>query len=212
MWLSVPALVLIHLITVVVLTRTFNESFISYLRRSEPGQNSSSAQLVGCVLKSQCILAVLASALIILNRFSSNIFKCADPLNNVTIAPIKTETHMYQWIWISMSCISLALNSWMLEELRRKRFAERAQSVYTALCTFVAEALPQKKALDVWHSQMPHHDRVPHARRLLYWSMHLPFILLMIIPSFGCALTQWRRGGRSEYELLRPSPLLLDVW
>ena len=146
-------------------------------------EHSSTAQLLRCVLKTQLLLVLLAVALILLNRLSDNVFKCNDPLDDVTIGPIKTVT-LYQWLWILMNCISLALNSWMLEELRRKRFAERAHSVYATLSIFVHEALPLNKALGIWHSKVPHkHGRL--GRRLIYWFAHVPFISLMVMPSFG---------------------------
>lgn len=110
-FITLPAIVVVHLVSVAVVTHSYAEPMWSYLRRGFPRRlNSMSAQLLSCTLRMTCILAVCGVGLMLMNGLTEYQYKCTDPLLALTTATAK-PTRVYQWSWVLLSCLVMVFNA-----------------------------------------------------------------------------------------------------
>eukprot|EP00656_Telonema_subtile_P051092 TRINITY_DN6796_c0_g1_i5.p1 TRINITY_DN6796_c0_g1~~TRINITY_DN6796_c0_g1_i5.p1 ORF type:complete len:1237 (-),score=178.33 TRINITY_DN6796_c0_g1_i5:137-3847(-) len=190
-WLNLPAVILVCLVVVCVSVRTRNHSLKEYFKRSwrRSVERDVLSRTLSKTLKGSCAFLACGVVLIVLNAASPGIHDgfCIDDLLRATTASIEVH-RVYEWLWVVLACAGVAATEMITRELRSDRGAQRAQSVYRCLRGFTAQAVPARACVEAWKHNMPH--KSSFGRRVAYWLLHIPFIVLVSGPAFGFVLSQ----------------------
>jgi len=124
-----------------------------------------------------------------------------DPLISTTLASSRAGP-VYQWLLVLLSAAEMLVLGLALEHLRRRSSTSRAIRVYGVLeylCR-TPELEATHRAIQQWKTGLwynDHHQQgaleplakvmpsVTTGRMLLYWTFHLPLLVLASAPAFG---------------------------
>lgn len=195
-WLTLPLLIVLHIITLTIVVRACGENVQDYLRCSIVEAQSTRSRALRTMSPGLCLLLLLAVVFMVLNLGTPEIYDqnggCpVDPITRSTSSPVQTGP-VYQWFWTCISCITLATTSFMFEKLRSNPLLKRAKSVQHVLHNFMIDASPSLRTIRTWRENSPHTATtvVPSGRRVLYWLLHIPCCIVASGPAFAFVLAQ----------------------
>eukprot|EP00656_Telonema_subtile_P056530 TRINITY_DN9049_c0_g1_i1.p1 TRINITY_DN9049_c0_g1~~TRINITY_DN9049_c0_g1_i1.p1 ORF type:complete len:1372 (-),score=167.80 TRINITY_DN9049_c0_g1_i1:1954-6069(-) len=182
-YLILPGLVVLHVAVVAVVTWTYHEKVVRYMRRALPrAEQSTRAKVVTATLNGLYGLAFCGVALVVLNLCSDAIYRdCTDYLLRTTIAQTVVST-TYQWAWVLLNVVSIGCLAFLRYQIWQVQSSRRAHAVYS--CLYDVTTTPQGAAIRHWVSKIYSH-RASAWRELAYWALHIPLAMLASAPAFG---------------------------
>ena len=184
LWITAPALFILHAISVIATLRTRNEQMSSYCSRSvtQP-QNGLLHKLLVLALNRQLCLAACSVVVMILIVMQPTVYECTDIVYRSTIANASTDSQFFCWAYVIFCGLALLMVSAWMETLSRSRFSTRAKQVYSSFRLLVTA--PQQAAVESWCSKMPPRKSPNGWRWLLWGSLHIPLMGLTFLPDMA---------------------------
>ena len=224
-WLTIPCLVVLHLVSVVVLLSAYpQERALTYIRRLQEQSGSTSSHSMSQLLGGLCGMALCGFALGTLNIASPGVYDlhggCTDPMLKTTVAPVHA-TPLFQWLWVTLSSMFVICSFCMFDRLQQSRLSERSRSVQRCLLGFLLHVLPSKAAIHAWKtiysatqprcgwtSTTPH-NKLALWRCASFGLLHLPLLAIASAPAFGFVLAQNVPAGSGVFLTIMGNPLVV---
>ena len=143
---------------------------------------------------------VLGASLVVLNRFSGDLFKkggCIDPLLHTTLAPVEANS-AYQWTYVILNCTAMIIIGSICFCLQKHCPKHKAYVTQKWLRRLASQLQDRAQcAVDVWRSKTLQPGKVKDmgtstlCGTMMHWIRHVPFVCLAMAPSAGyveCAL------------------------
>eukprot|EP00658_Telonema_sp_P-2_P052147 TRINITY_DN4032_c0_g1_i6.p1 TRINITY_DN4032_c0_g1~~TRINITY_DN4032_c0_g1_i6.p1 ORF type:complete len:887 (+),score=95.56 TRINITY_DN4032_c0_g1_i6:717-3377(+) len=197
-WLLLPGLCVLHLITVwLIVRKVHKESLVGYLMRSMARSKQAQSVLLQESAVAVCGLGACGVGLVCINVLAPTVYSpgCSDPLVRGTISGVSVQVCVwYQWAWVCSTCGVLLIATRMWERLYRQDGKAQATEVLVILQR-VADLLscPELRAVNAWRDKLNLHGvhrQQPWWRRCVYYLLHLPVFALASIPAFGFVLSK----------------------
>ena len=168
-------------------------------------------------LRMMMVLALLGVCLLVVNVSMDGLYRCSDPFIKTSIAPVEVDI-VYQWLFVTLSAAVMSTVALTVEILYRDDPRHHAMHVYQCICAPLhnPEIEAAKQALHWWKSKAlgcieptPNGSETPRRikvwRRMLFFVLHLPVLIVISAPSVGYVLAQnvpaGTRPGCSDFRL-----------
>jgi len=170
------------------------------------------------------VLPVVGIGLLLVHWGADSFAGCMDPFIDTTVASHAEITPLLQWLFVLLSAMIMLALGLAVEKLRRTCSTEHAICVYRVLqyLCLAPEFKVAQRAIQHWRTRvaegMHHCDNDQHehgafapltkaialpsvtpGRVLLYWTFHLPLLILASAPAFGFVLSQNVPAGGGWY-------------
>ena len=199
--ITIPVLLVLHLSVVLFVVNGKWARLATYfcsplkLLQGPGNQHSRHSVLFEIVLKwlpGSAVLGLCGAMLMLLNYFTDNLHTYSgdqlpiDPLLRATSATVaRPPVVAYQYLWSFLSSIGSVFASWMVYQLIGNAKLKRAKRVHLLLCSLCVDS--RSLALEAWCEQAAitgKSTHVPLIRRLVYWVLHIPCLLLASGPAY----------------------------
>ena len=226
-YLTVPALAILHMI---VVKRVIGGSAVpEYLRLSVlwgivTGNQGSDAHkhfgletyIFARSVQPGFLLLFLGLCLILLFVLSPSTYSivggCVDPAVMITIADVEAQT-AFQWLWVLVANAVFCTASFNIELLIRDDPFPRALCVYQCMhrlakppSSMIASIATWQAKVEIWGA----HSTEAVWRRLLFYLLHFPLVLVGSLPAVAYVLVQNSPSHGFVYDLMG-NPLVLMV-
>ena len=138
-------------------------------------------------------LALIGVVLVVLNLSVPSIYQCVEPLTSTTIVPVEADT-AFQWSWAILGCLGNLVCGTICRNTREndsQKAARTTQRWLQVLNSRMVGSCTPRQALFAWRTKsLSEHAEPTAVRTLLFYILHVPIILLAMIPACGYVTAQ----------------------
>ena len=148
------------------------------------------------------------------------VFCVADPFMRVSLSEISVSTK-FGWVWVLSSCAAMSTSTYLMYRLRRDVGRKHSvAAVHACLTVFVNCNLHCKQPVRNWIANMTDNkeedaradnEAPPLWRTLVYFLLHIPFLMLASIPAAGYVIDACLKYSMLSAFLIRCSALTYQL-
>ena len=170
---------------------TWTQGFIRYFSEFDPTvQRMMQMRFLRCSLKPLVILCWLGCCFIVFNLISDSLYDtdggCRSTVFIRSTIATAESTAMYQWVWISLCCISLFVVHYLLARLwsttsEFKHSSKAVQHTVTMMCAIGSRGA----AVANWRVKAAKRYKPNWFSISAFWALHTPAAAVLALPDFG---------------------------